>query len=437
MRSLVTKPTTSPLNAPPIQVSERRPLRVLCTEITPYQQFQARAQKDLGFELEFEQHDFMTAQWIAATQPERYDIYDQCVHNLDIVWHWRAIKPIEIARIELWNEVSDLTKKGALNSTAVALGDTPATRLYVQEDYSLSSTPSAQISMLPTVHNFDSFGLDVRRTGIDVDRDVTSWAELLNPRWKGKVSIVDEPAIGFFDLALAARAIGEVTISDLGNMSVEEIDQVIDYAIKLKRDDYFAPFWKTTQDATRLIEEGSVLISSMWSPTVVALKSHNILMRQAVPVEGYRAWHGGLCLARHLSGHRLDAAYGYLNWMLSGWPGAVVARQGYYMSVPERVRTHLDADEWAYWYDGRPAARDLPDPDGKPAIRAGEIRSGGSYWNRASKIAVWNSTMDEHNYLVRRWAELVDQKRERNARPSSQWQSPREDINHEAPTELT
>ena len=142
-------------------------------------------------------------------------------------------------------------------------------------------------------------------------------------------------------------------------------------------------------------------------------------MRQAVPIEGYRAWHGGLCLARHLSGHRLDDAYAYLNWMLSGWPGAVAARQGYYMPVPERVRAHLDEDEWAYWYDGRPAARALPDPDGNLAIRAGEVRSGGSYWSRAAKIAVWNSTMDEHNYLVRRWAELVGHDRERSVRIAS------------------
>jgi putative spermidine/putrescine transport system substrate-binding protein len=35
------------------------------------------------------------------------------------------------------------------------------------------------------------------------------------------------------------------------------------------------------------------------------------------------------------------------------------------------------------------------------------VRSGGSYWQRANCIAVWNTTMDEHNYLVRRWMQLV------------------------------
>ncbi len=103
----------------------------------------------------------------------------------------------------------------------------------------------------------------------------------------------------------------------------------------------------------------------------------------------------------------LDVAYEYLNWWLSGWAGAVMARQGYYMSVPERARAHLTNDEWAYWYGGQPACADLPGPDGRRVVRAGRVRSGGSYWHRASHIAVWNTTMDEHNYLVRRWNQFV------------------------------
>lgn len=405
-----TKPPSSAVASPAVITdAELAPLRVLCTEISPYSQYQARAEKDLGFRLEFEQHDFVTAQRIAATEPDRYDIYDQCFHNLDIVWHWRAIQPIDVERIAAWDELTDLTKKGWISSgNRVGLGDAPVTRLFVQEDNSLSSTRTGQISMLPTVHNFDSFGINEKATGLRVDTDVTSWAELLNPRWRRHVSIVDEPAIGVFDLALAARALGELSFRDMGNMSVAEIDDLIDYCKARGREGHFAPFWRTTQDATRMIQSGEVMIAGMWSPAVVALKSRDVRMRQAVPVEGYRAWHGGLCLAHHLTGRRLDQGYAYLNWFLSGWPGALMARQGYYMSVPNRVKDHLEPDEWAYWYDGKPAARPLPDPSGALAIREGERRSGGSYWSRAAHIAIWNTTMDEHNYLVRRWAELVD-----------------------------
>ena len=36
-----------------------------------------------------------------------------------------------------------------------------------------------------------------------------------------------------------------------------------------------------------------------------------------------------------------------------------------------------------------------------------DVRTGGSYWNRYSKIAVWNSLMDENDYLVKRWTEFL------------------------------
>lgn len=103
----------------------------------------------------------------------------------------------------------------------------------------------------------------------------------------------------------------------------------------------------------------------------------------------------------------LDVAYDYLNWWISGWPGAVVARQGYYISTPERSRRYMTAAEWDYWYEGLPAREDLPGPDGSTRVKRGSVRSGGSYWQRANGIAVWNTTMDEHNYLVRRWMQLV------------------------------
>ena len=399
---------SSNLGSPLVHVPSSDVLRVLCTEITPYRQLQERAERDLGFRLQFEQHDFVNAQRIAATQPERYDIYDQCFHNLDIVWHWRAVQKIELARIELWDEVTDLTKKGYMNASAsLGSGDAPVTRLYVQQDNTLSSAQTSCISMLPTVHNFDSFGVNEQATGLDTDTEITSWAGLLDPRWKGHVSVVDEPAIGIFDLALAFRAARIMNFRDIGNLSVEEIDELIDLAANLKAEGHFTSFWRTTQEASELMESGDAWLASIWSPSAIQLKSHNLQIRQAVPVEGYRAWHGGLCLARHLVGKRLDMGYAYLNWFLSGWPGSIVARQGYYMSVPERVRAHLSKSEWDYWYDGKAAMAELNGPDGKPAIQAGSVRSGGSYWQRASHIALWNTTMDEHNYLVRRWAELV------------------------------
>jgi putative spermidine/putrescine transport system substrate-binding protein len=391
------------------------PLRILCTEILPWRLLKDQAEADLGFPIEFQEQDFITAQRTAAMSPESYDVYDQCFHNLDIVWHWGAIQPIDTARIATWFEMSGLARTVSTNGR-VGVGDAPATRLFVQPDATLSENPTGQISMLPTVHNFDSFAINKDVSSVDVDRDITSWSELLEPRWHGRVALVDEPAIGAFDLTMALVAAGRMTVRDIGNMTVSEIDEMAGHAMELVQSGHLAPFWRRASEPVERFASGELAISSIWSPSVVTMKAKGLKVRQAYPEEGYRAWHGGLCLARHLDGERLEMGYAWLNWFLDGWAGANMARQGYYISVPDRIRAHLDPDEWDYWYDGKPAARDLPDPQGCIAIRAGEVRSGGSYRTRSNHIAIWNTTMDEHNFLVRRWDEIIALARSRGLR---------------------
>ncbi len=395
------------LSSPAVLTAGKPRLRVLGTEITALDEIQRKAEEDLGIEVEFEKLDFLSTQRKAATEPGAFDVYDQCFHNLDIVWFWRAIQPIDLGRIRLWDEVSDLTKTGRIGPNAsFGHGDAPATKLYVQPSHSLGAAPTQLISMLPTVHNLDSFAWRPDLAGAEGDR-ASSWGALLDERFHGRVALVDEPAIGIFDAALSAQALGEVVFRDVGNMSTEEIDRLLAFLERRRRAGHFHGFWRTAVEAAEMMASGETVIQSMWSPGITALRRRGVPVAEAVPHEGYRAWHGGLCLSSRLGGRTLDVAYEYLNWWLEGFAGAVVARQGYYMSVPQRVRRHLSRDEWNYWYEGEPTPVDLPGPDGSITIRAGSSRAGGSYWQRASSIAVWNTTMDEHNYLVRRWAQFV------------------------------
>ncbi|TCT07158.1 putative spermidine/putrescine transport system substrate-binding protein [Tepidamorphus gemmatus] len=405
--------------SPNLNTAGRPRLRVLGTEITLLEIVRDRAAADLGIDLQFEVLDFLSAQHKAAVAPTTYDVYDQCFHNLDIVWFWRAIQPIELDRITRWDAVSDLTKTGRISPNApVGSGDAPVTRLFVQPNGSLGAAPTHVISMLPTVHNFDSFAYLPTAVNGGPEAAV-SWGDLLDERWSGRVALVDEPAIGIFDAALAAQARGEMSFEDIGNLTIEEIDRLIDLLETRKRAGHFHGFWRTAHEAADFMASGAVAIASMWSPGITELRERGVDVVEAVPIEGYRAWHGGVCLARHLSGRMLDVAYDYLNWWLDGWAGAMMARQGYYMSVTETVKAHLSPAEWAYWYEGEVAATDLPDPQGIVTVRAGEVRAGGSYRQRASRIAVWNTTMDEHNYLVRRWNKLVGRQSRDAADPQS------------------
>ena len=400
------QPPPATITAPAVHVAGRPKLRVLGTAISLLEELRHGAEKDLGIDIVFDNNDFLTTQHKAAQEPDSYDIYDQCFHNLDIVWYWRAIQPIAIDRIPLWNEINDLTKTGQIGPNGrLGQGDAPVKKLFVQPNLELGDMPTRYISMLPTTHNFDSYAY--RTDMIDGPEDVDSWAALLDDKWAGRAALVDEPAIGIFDAALAAQAAGLMSFRNIGNMTVAEIDKLIDLLEAKKKDGFFRGFWRTAEDAARLMVENKTDIQSMWSTGITILNGQGVPVEQSMPAEGYRAWHGGLCLSRTLDARMLDVAYEYLNWWISGWPGAVVARQGYYISTPERSREYMTEAEWDYWYGGLPAVGDLPGPDGRMRIKAGSVRSGGSYWQRANCIAVWNTTMDEHNYLVRRWMQLV------------------------------
>ena len=178
---------------------------------------------------------------------------------------------------------------------------------------------------------------------------------------------------------------------------------MIDYKLR----GHFNGIWNSVPQSIDFMKRGQVVIESMFSPAATALRSQGVPAVYAAPKEGYRAWHGVMCLSATTQGPALDAAYDYMNWWLSGWPGAFITRQGYYMSVPDLVRPRLEPEEWDYWYEGKPATRDLPGTDGKTAVAAGSMRNGGSYTNRLSNIAVWNTVMDTYEYSLERWYEFL------------------------------
>lgn len=383
-------------------------LRVLGTSVTLLECIRQRAEEDLGISLEYQIHDMQTAQRIAVMHPQSYDLYDQWFHNVDFVWPARAIQPIDTTRIALWDEINDLPKLGRLYpGDRLATGSLPCDRLYVQHDNSLGSTPTERISMLPLTHNADSFAYRPEYLPSGLSGKAESWSWLLDPAWAGHIALQSDAAIGALDAALAVQAAGLATFDNVGNLRLDEIDTLARVLIARRRGGHFAAFWSDDREAGELMLGPDVHIQSLWSPTLMQLHRAGIEYRLAVPKEGYRAWFGGLSLSRCAEGSVKDAAYAYLNWWLAGWPGAVMARQGFYLSNPARVREHLAASEWDYWYDGKPASEHLLGSDDAPLIEPGQVREGGTYAQRMGHIAVWNSVMDEHNYLVRKWADFL------------------------------
>lgn len=384
------------------------PLRVLGTSVTLLESLRRAARDDLGIAIDYQVLSGFEAQRQAVIEPASFDVYDQWFHSIDYLWPTGALQAIDIARIERWDEINALPKTGRLAPDArYGQGCNPVTRLYVQADGALGETPSRQVSMLPLTHNADSYAYLPAELSRLLGNIPESWTWLLSPRCKGRAALQADAAIGALDVALALQAGGEMHFDDIGNLSIEEIDGMIELLIVRKKAGLFAGFWDDCGQAANLMARKRVAIQSHWSPAAQEYEKAGLDYRIASPAEGYRAWYGGLGLSSRLRGDKLDAAYRYLNWWLSGRAGAVMARQGIYIANPERSRAYLTPAEWDYWYGGQPAREDLPGTGGNILVRRGSVRDGGSYERRMSRVAVWNTVMDEHNYLVRKWAEFM------------------------------
>jgi len=398
-----------PLSGFPSITGKVRPrLRVLGTHVTLQEAIRKKAESELGIQIQFEPGGSAEVLHKAATNPEGFDTYEQWSNSLKVLWEADAIQGIEVDRIRYWPEINNLTKKGRIVPDApVGAGDAPSRLLYAQTDGTLSSNPTGKISFLPYVHNVDSFGYDTRSVPKGIPYETESWSWLLDPRWHGKVAIVNAPTIGLFDLVLALVSRGQLKVQDLGNLTRSEIDALFEIIVDYRKRGHFRGTWHSVPHSVHLMANREVVIESMFSPAVSTLRGMGVPCVYAAPREGYRAWHGVMCLSRAASDEAKEAAYAYMNWWLSGWAGAFIARQGYYISNPERSRPYLSKAEWDYWYEGKPAREPLQGTDGKTVSLPGEVRTGGSYVKRFSNVAVWNSVMEQYEYTLLKWNEFL------------------------------
>ena len=384
-------------------------LRIIGTSVTLTEEVQSKARAALNFPIQFEGLDGLSCQRRGVLSPESYDVYDQWFHSLDLLWTAGSIQPVETQRISRWSQVR---VAGAEAVAGHAFGSRPNDLLYIQPDRTLGPQPGlngdARIAMLPTTYNVDSFAYATDVSLALRPDEPESWAWLLDDRWHGGCTLSLDPASSAVELALAARASGLVTIADPGSLTIEEIDALFAVLMARKRSGHFTKLWGSAEDSVRLMASPGCVIGALWSPAYYTLRGRGQSLIYAAPCEGYRGWHSGLSLSAAVSGDRLDKAYAYLNWWLDGVPGAIMARQGYYMSVAEPLRDTLTAREWDYWYGGLPAAEDLPGLDATIVVRRGERREGGSYRERVAKITVWSTIMQEHNYLIRKWRDFIE-----------------------------
>ena len=130
-------------------------------------------------------------------------------------------------------------------------------------------------TFVPSVYNADTLGIRPDLVG----RDITTWADLISPDFKGKTAIQNIPTNGIMDAMMALESAGEMKYGDKGNPTQDELSKTIARLIELKKAGHFRALWNTFDESVNLMAAGEVVIQSMWSPAVTAVKSQGREMR--------------------------------------------------------------------------------------------------------------------------------------------------------------
>ncbi|MBI3709684.1 MAG: extracellular solute-binding protein [Proteobacteria bacterium] len=381
-------------------------LRQFGTGVSNQNQIGEKCKEDLGITLQMTALDSDAVVQRAVTQPNSYDIADIEYWMVKKVFPAAVMQPMSVKKIKLFDKIVPIFTTGKLTSDSqIAQGTAPHSVGFVESETSVkfAGAPTDWFTMIPTIYNADTLGIRPDLVG----RPITNWRDIMDPKFKGKTSILNIPSIGIMDAAMISESMGAIKYKDKGNMTREEIDKTLGVMTEAKKAGQFRAFWKTFDESVNLMASGEVVIQSMWSPAVTAVRSKGVPCVYQPLAEGYRAWGGGLGLAKHLKGIELDAAYEYINWYLSGWVGAYLNRQGYYSAVLDTAKAHMSADEWAFWMEGKPAKTEIKNPQGVVMEKAGAVRDGGSFADRMGKVACWNAVMDEDRYMVQKWNQFI------------------------------
>lgn len=391
---------------PAIHAQEKLTLRYLGTAVNQDKLIAEKFETDTGIRVQYVAVTTDEITKRAVTAPSSFDLIDTEYFSLKKIVPTGNLLGIDARRIKNADKITSLFTKGEVAGKKVGdQGTAPKKVMYLPgaNATTFATSPTQFMTLIPTVYNADTLGI---RPDL-IKRPINSWAELLNPEFKGRASILNIPSIGIMDAAMVVEAKGLHKYADKGNMTRAEIDLTIKTLIEAKKAGQFRALWKDFNESVNLMSSGEVVIQSMWSPAVTAVRSKGIDCTFQPLKEGYRAWAAGFGIPKTVSGKKLDAAYEFINWFLDGWAGAYLNRQGYYSAVLETAKTKMEPYEWAYWMEGKPAAKDIKSPHGDVLAKAGSVRDGGSYEQRMGGIACWNAVMDENEYMVRKWNEFV------------------------------
>lgn len=271
--------------APYVMSNEKKVLRYLGTAVNQDQAIAAKAKEDLGITIEYIPVTTDEVTKRILTQPNSFDLVDTEYFSLKKLVPSGNLIGMNANKIKEFDNIVTAFTKGEVAGKKIGDQGTAPKKVFYKDgetSKNFSSTPTEWVTLIPTVYNADTLGIRPDLIG----RPINSWAELLNPEFKGKASILNIPSIGIMDAAMVVEAMGEYKYPDKGNMTKQEIDLTMKVLTEAKKQGQFRAFWSDFNESVNLMASGEVVIQSMWSPAITAVRTNSYL--NAIPILSFQ-----------------------------------------------------------------------------------------------------------------------------------------------------
>jgi putative spermidine/putrescine transport system substrate-binding protein len=304
-----------------------------------------------------------------------------------------VIQTLKTSEVKKWDTLRPLFKDPDAPGHDPTGSGWPTKPLYTPASW--ESGTFDMVYAVPHYMGMDSIGFRRDLLGYDID----SYGALYDPEFKGKTAIWNEPVISMGNIANYLTKSGQLSPKNrIAQLEPDEVDQCVEFLIERKKDGQFRAIWDDYGQAVNLLGSGEVLVIDAWSPIVMDVRKQDKDAVYARVKEGYPGWFHGIVISSIVEPGSPEylAALDYIDYWLSGSPGAAIAAQGYYSpsTTAEEVLKGMhsfseDMNDYEAWYLGE---------IGWPV---------GGMEDRLGNIGWWEEWPENADYYIKRWKDFL------------------------------
>ncbi len=141
----------------------------------------------------------------------------------------------------------------------------------------------------------------------------TSWAEIYSPKYKGQISVPNNP-IQIADAALyLSKTKPSLGISDPYELNEAQLNAAV--TLLKEQRPLIKKYWALASDEIELFKNGDAVIGAAWPYQYSTLTADHVPVKQIIPEQGATGWADTWMLSAHAK--HPNCAYKWVNWVSS------------------------------------------------------------------------------------------------------------------------